>query len=118
MKFFIKNIKDLSADNKGFSLIELIIAVAVITVIASAFAAATMGSTQANMKNAQRQEERNDYISELDVKASSDKSYIASDGYNSVDVKMYMDGSGTPFDTKQCYKIEKGGYKAYAKKAD
>lgn len=119
MKKYINKIKHfLSVNNSGFTLLEIIIAVTIISIIASGFAAATVASTRANLNNTTRQKERGVAVTEIDSKIHPDKTYTSSDGLDNVQVKLYLDDNASPFATKDYYVVKKGGYKAYVKQND
>jgi len=97
MKAFIKKFRKMLADPSGFTLLELIIAAALIVIIASAFASATVGNTKANMQSRKTQ-----YNREISVGHVDQELYSATPGYKSgdtVSVKITGPGlSGTPAD--------------------
>lgn len=117
-KAFLLNKINYLSDKSGFSLIELIIAVAVIAIIATGFAAATVSSTNANLKNSERQKLRESAVRAVDSKVNSKVQVHSTDGYSTTNVKLYKNGSVSPYETKQCYVVKQGGFEGYAKKND
>ena len=92
MKF--KNLKYALSDESGFSLLELIIAVTLLIIIASGFAAASLGSTVAVKNNIDRHYTRSRDVGKID--SEIDEKYKFFDGTKDghVDVsgldKMYI----------------------------
>jgi prepilin-type N-terminal cleavage/methylation domain-containing protein len=118
MKAMLKRFKARLAKSYGFTLIEVIFAVAIITVVGSAFATALISGSRASQKNNDRMKEREVVVANIDDKIASTKTYTAADGYDTTEIKLYKSGESSPYETKDCYVIKNGGYEGYAKKAD
>ena len=84
----INDLKRMISDESGFSLLELVIATALLIIVAAAFATATLGSTASVKKNMQRQTVRSQDVGQIDSKISQTKKFkpgaAADSGYTDV----------------------------------
>ncbi len=132
--------KNLKSDQRGFSLVELIISAALLTIIASAFASATLGSSKNVEENRERQKLRAEAIGNIDKRISKTKLVTGEEINSDVagielvninssggQIKLTTDGDAVGERTEDCYIVKSitqndenknNIYRAYVAKTD